>query len=96
MNDKRCLVYLSRIAEKQLKRFPLHIQKLVYIWVQSVEEDGIRRTRTRPGYHDEPLSGGRKGQRSIRLSRAYRLIYEESENGHQITIMVLEVNKHEY
>jgi proteic killer suppression protein len=45
-----------------------------------------------PGYHDEPLKGKRKSQRSVRLNRSYRLIYTESD----MTILVLEVNKHEY
>lgn len=49
-----------------------------------------------PGYHDEPLKGKRVGQRSIRLNRAYRAIYEIDETGQVHFIEVLEVNKHEY
>jgi len=52
--------------------------------------------RKLPGYHDEPLKGDRKGQRSVRLNRAYRAIYEESEDGQLTIITVLEVNKHDY
>ena len=37
-------------------------------------------TTSVPGYHDEPLKGHRAGQRSIRLSRAYRAIYEIKED----------------
>jgi hypothetical protein len=29
-----------------------------------------------PGFHDEPLSGKRFGQRSLRLSKSYRAFYE--------------------
>jgi hypothetical protein len=36
----------------------------------------------------------RKGQRSIRLNKAYRAIYVESDGG--IEICIIEVNKHEY
>ena len=31
------------------------------------------------GYKDESLKGKRKGQRSIRLNKSYRLIYEIKE-----------------
>jgi plasmid maintenance system killer protein len=42
----------------------------------SDEHDGLEEVRRAPGYHDEPLKGDRAGQRSIRLSRSYRAIYE--------------------
>jgi proteic killer suppression protein len=48
-----------------------------------------------PGYHDEPLKGDRAGQRSIRLSRAYRAIYEIKEDTVKF-LSVEEVNKHKY
>ena len=67
-----------------------------YTWVKSVELDGIRKTRKVAGYHDERLKGERKGQRSVRLSRSYRVIYEETESGNIVLVGVLEVNKHEY
>jgi proteic killer suppression protein len=51
--------------------------------------------RKRPGFHDEPLKGKRQGQRSIRLNKAYRAIYEvDPQEPHFIE--VVEVNKHEY
>lgn len=92
----KCIVHISKFAEKQLKKIPVHIKEALLIWVSSVEESGIIQVRKLPGYHDEPLKGDRKGQRSVRLSRAYRVIYEESENGQLTVITVLEVNKHDY
>lgn len=89
-------VNISKFAEKQLKKIPSFIKEALFIWASTVEEIGIRETRKLPGYHDEPLKGERKGQRSIRLNRAYRAIYEENENGDLVIITVLEVNKHEY
>ncbi|OQW48167.1 MAG: hypothetical protein A4S09_13740 [Proteobacteria bacterium SG_bin7] len=65
-------------------------------WVRSVEDHGIREVRKIPGYHDEPLKGQRKGQRSVRLSKAYRAIYTEHGEGEVEIILVEEVNKHEY
>jgi proteic killer suppression protein len=47
------------------------------------------------GYHDEPLKGSRAGQRSIRLSRAYRAIYEMKKDTVEF-VSVEEVSKHEY
>ncbi|WP_245568957.1 type II toxin-antitoxin system RelE family toxin [Desulfobacter curvatus] len=85
---------MHRKAEKQLKKIPTYIRINFQIWVQDVESNGIESTRTVPGYHDEPLKGKRSGQRSIRLSRAYRAIYVEHEDN--IIIEVIEVNKHEY
>lgn len=87
-------VLLAKFAEKQLKKLPRNIKESLRYWAESVERYGIREIRKLPGYHDEPLRGDRKGQRSIRLNKAYRAIYVETKEGIEIT--VIEVNKHEY
>ena len=89
-------VRITRFAEKQLKRLPRYIKEAALLWLAAVETDGLLKTRRVPGYHDEPLKGDRVGQRSVRLNRAYRLIYEEQDGGHSVTVIVVEVNKHEY
>jgi proteic killer suppression protein len=94
--EKRCEVWITRFAEKQIKKLPKHIASAFHTWVKTVELEGLRTTRTLPGYHDEPLRGDRKGQRSVRLSRAYRVIYEVTESGNLVLIGVQEVNKHDY
>ena len=48
------------------------------------------------GYHDEPLKGERRGQRSVRLNQAYRLIYTRLDRGEIVIVGVQEVNKHDY
>ena len=64
-------------------------------WVGNVEAKGLEEVRKLPGYHDEPLKGQRQGQRSIRLSRAYRAIYVL--RGPEVTfVLVEEVSKHDY
>ena len=73
--DKACRVWITKFAEKQLRKLPQHIAA---------------------AYHDEPLKGDRKGQRSVRLNKGYRVIYEETESGNLVLIAVQEVNKHEY
>ncbi len=80
-------------AKKDIKRLPRHIKIHLIEWAELV---GIIEVRKVPGYHDEPLKGKRKGQRSIRLSKSYRAIYIEKINGDINIISVKEVNKHEY
>ena len=94
--EKLCKVISSDRFEKQLRKVPRFIQEAVLIWVESVETLGIRETRKLKGYHDEPLSGNRRGQRSVRLNRAYRLFYTEDARGAFHLITIEEVNKHEY
>ena len=87
-------VILHKRVQKQLKKLPAHIVTNLETWMTTVEENGIIETRKLSGYHDEPLAGSRKGQRSFRLSKAYRGFYiEHNEN---IIIEVIEVNKHDY
>ncbi len=47
-------------------------------------------------FHDEPLQGNRRGQRSIRLNQAYRAIYLETSDGDLELVEIIEVTKHEY
>ena len=87
-------VFVSKFAEKQLRRVPESIGRGFQHWVRAVELLGIREVRRYPGLHDEPLHGKRMGQRSVRLNRAYRAIYIETVQG--LEILVIEVNKHGY
>ncbi len=69
--DVRIFLY----ALKLLRKLPKFIAEKLASWVDSVEHDGLEEVRKVPGFHDEPLKGDRKGQRSIRLNKAYRAIY---------------------
>ncbi len=88
-------IEITKLAAKQLRKLPRHIVDNLMIWVAAVELDGVEVVRQVPGYHDEPLKGDRAGQRSIRLSRAYRAIYEIKE-GTTRCVSVEEVSKHNY
>ncbi|NJL27742.1 MAG: type II toxin-antitoxin system mRNA interferase toxin, RelE/StbE family [Thermoanaerobaculia bacterium] len=89
-------VVLTRQVEKQLRRVPSYVVVKLQAWVEAVEQEGLEQVRKIPGFHDEPLHGPRQGQRSIRLSRLYRAIYEiDSEDNAEIA-RVEEVTKHEY
>ncbi len=91
-------VSISKFAAKQLKKLPKEILEHIRYWQRAVELEGLLEVRKLSGYHDEPLKGDRKGQRSIRLNRAWRLIYIEDVVAGEpvIEVLVIEVNKHEY
>jgi proteic killer suppression protein len=94
--DREYEVILTKFAQKQFRKLPAHIQKALRVWSEIIEEQGISVMRKIPGYHDEPLKGDRREQRSSRLSLGYRVFYEETASGEVAIISVLEVNKHDY
>ncbi len=100
MLQKKYRVEFSRFAAKQIERLLKSIKEAVFLWKVTVDQFGLLEARKSKGYHDEPLKGQRIGQRigqrSIRLNRAYRLIYNEFNDGEIVVVGVLEVNKHEY
>ncbi len=79
-----------------MRRVPDYISLKLAAWVEDVETRGLEEVRKTPGYHDEPLRGVRAGQRSIRLSRSYRAIYELRLDRSIEFVSVEEVTKHEY
>jgi proteic killer suppression protein len=88
-------VVLTKKVIKELDSIPQFIHDKLEQWIHTVEEIGIEETRKVPGFHDEPLKGKRKGQRSIRLNRSYRAIYVISSSS-VLFVEVIEVNKHDY
>lgn len=92
--DHADIVQYDKRIDKDLLKLPAHVVEKLKMWAKIVNSFGIKEVRKCKGYHDEPLQGERKGQRSIRLNKAYRAIYVEEKNC--ITITVIEVNKHEY
>lgn len=89
-------VEFSKFAAKQAEKLPRSVQAALYLWKEAVERLGLREVRKARGYHDEPLKGHRTGQRSVRLNRSYRVIYEEYGRGELVVVGVQEVNKHDY
>ena len=89
-------VDLSTSAKRDLLKVPLHIAHKLQQWIDNIEVNGLIEAKKISGYHDEPLKGKRAGQRSIRLSKAYRAIYIIDHEGKIAIIKVLEVNKHDY
>ena len=95
MSHGQRVIWGKRVA-RQLAELPPYIEKKFYAWAALIQLVGMRETRRAPGLHDEPLTGNRKGQRSIRLNRAYRAIYVERLEGRFEIVEVIEVNKHAY
>lgn len=89
-------VSITPKVKKQLRRLPSRIVDKLFAWVEAVKLKSLEEARKSPGFHDESLSGRRKGQRSVRLSIHYRAIYEIKKDGLVEFVNVEEVNKHEY
>lgn len=89
-------VVLQPAVTKALRKLPTRISRKLLLWVAAVERDSLEQVRKQPGYHDEPLRGQRAGQRSIRLSHAYRAIYIVRRDGSVEFVSVEEVHKHGY
>ena len=89
-------VYITRQALKELKRSPHYIQAKFRAWLVAVNKAGVMEVRKCLGWHDEPLQGDRKGQRSIRLNRQWRAIYIVNDKAQLECIDVIEVMPHEY
>lgn len=87
-------IVISQVALRDLKKMPREIIDQLEYWIELVEKNGIAEIRKIKGYHDEPLQGDRKGQRSVRLSRSYRAIYVQDKA--RVLIIIIEIHKHKY
>ncbi len=89
-------VTITKSALKDLKKTPRYLQEKFRAWLEAVSRVGVEETRKRSGWHDEPLTGNRKGQRSIRLNKQWRAVYVIRNDGTIEFIEVMEVTPHEY
>ena len=83
-----------RRATRSLQKLPIEILKRYEKWKDIVALSGPVGLKLIKGFHDEALSGERKGQRSSRLGDKYRVIYEV--DGAEIRILVMDVTPHDY
>lgn len=88
-------VVIGARLQKRFGRVPQQIRDALLAWVKRVTDVGLHEVRKIPGYHDEPLSGDREGQRSIRLNKTWRAFYVLRDDG-TVFVEVVEVNHHEY
>jgi proteic killer suppression protein len=90
-------VVVTDRAKKDLRKAPPHVADKFALWARSVTEVGLEEVRKIPGYDDHTLSGDRKGQRAVRLSRLWRVIYKlEAGELRVMFVSVLEVTPHKY
>lgn len=89
------VVDISKV-EKTLDKLPVYILEKFNQWVEDIEFEGWLKVKNVKKYADHILTGQRKGQRSARLSRSYRIIYKVSRNGILYIIKVEKVSKHDY
>jgi mRNA-degrading endonuclease RelE of RelBE toxin-antitoxin system len=83
-----------RSIAKQSRKLPAEVVKKYELWKDIVSWHGPEKLKEFPGFHDEKLSGNRKGQRSSRLSLQYRVIYSVRRD--IITVFVLKITPHNY
>ena len=89
-------VILKKKLSNEFKKLPKQVVSKLLAWIDAVKHDGLSQVRKISGFHDEPLKGNRKGQRSIRLSKSYRAIYIIDSSGQMELVEIIEVNKHDY
>ena len=87
---------LSKAARKQLLKLPSYIVRKFALWADLVQNEGLTAARAIPGFRDHALKGTWLGYHAVRLSDAYRAIYIVHSDGLIETVLVEEVNKHDY
>jgi proteic killer suppression protein len=80
--------------ESQFKSTPKEILKRYEKWKDIVAISGPAGLKLIRGFRDEALSGQRKGSRSSRLGKKYRVIYEVEAS--RVLVKVIEVTAHDY
>ena len=86
----------TKRAVRSLSRAPQVVRVNYLLWRGQVEESGLEAVREVPGYHDEPLQGKLRDVRSVRLGRSYRLFYRIVSIETLETVVIEEVNRHDY
>ncbi|MDX2145855.1 MAG: hypothetical protein SFV19_21055 [Rhodospirillaceae bacterium] len=86
----------TRRALKSLKKAPEIVRINYLVWRGQVVASGLEEVRKVPGYHDEPLQGKLRGIRSVRLGRSHRLFYRLTRIDEIETVIVEDVNRHDY
>jgi len=83
----------KRLSRK-FGKLPVEILKRYEKWKDIVQLSGPQGLREIKGFHDEALSGKRRGQRSSRLGIQYRVIYKVK--GQEVIVEVIDLAAHDY
>ncbi len=79
---------------RRLGRLPVEVLKRYEKWKDIVQLSGPQGLREIKGFHDEALSGGRRGERSSRLGIKYRVIYKVKSQ--EVVVEVIDLTAHDY
>jgi len=83
-----------RRLSRKLGKLPNEMLKRYEKWKDIVQLSGPQGLREIKGFHDEALSGERRGQRSSRLGIQYRVIYRVK--GQEVVVEVIDLTAHDY
>ena len=81
----------SRLLARQLKRAPVEMQAKYAVWRSRVQHLG---PHLPGGYRVHALRGQRKGQKSARLDRQWRIIFKVFQA--ELVVEALELTPHNY
>ena len=79
---------------KVCKKLPKNVLKKYELWKDIVFRHGPEKLKEFSGFNDEMLGGQRKGQRSSRLNKQFRVFYSVEDGA--VTVYVIDINPHEY
>ena len=89
-------IFLSKEADKQIKKLHPYLLKQYLVWVKSIKRYGYDIVKSSHRYKDHILKGKWKGYRAFRLSYSYRVIYKTHKDGDIQIIKVERISKHDY
>jgi toxin HigB-1 len=79
---------------RKLPRIPAEVLKRYEKWKDIVTISGSDGLKQIKGFHDEALRAERKGHRSSRLGKQYRVIYKIENR--QLYVQVINLTAHDY
>lgn len=87
-------IYEYNALVKQLHKIPTEVLKRYEKWKDIAAISGPEGLKLIKGFHDEALKGERKGSRSSRLGKRYRLIYKIENK--RLYVKVIDITPHDY
>ena len=84
------------LIQKKLNKIPIEVRVKLQQWVVFVESKGLLEAKRFPGFRDHALKGDRKGQRSVYLTKQWRLIYSLDKSNNINIVIVEEITPHDY
>jgi len=91
-----CAWSYQRLPASSYPSFRPTLFGMFALWADLVQNEGLTAARAIPGFRDHALKGTWLGYHAVRLSDAYRAIYIVHSDGLIETVLVEEVNKHDY